>query len=101
MVALIEANHGTLPRELSADPGYCSEANLEALSKLLKAMIGDDGVHELLLGCLDALVRALCRPWRLWLLYQPNAPAARERSDRAVGGFGYSRRHTLLRATGS
>ena len=69
--------------------------------KLFKAMIAGDGVRELLLGCLDALVRALCRPWRLWFLYQPNAPAARERSDRAVGGFGYSRRHTPLRATGS
>ena len=67
----------------------------------LRAMIGPDGERELLLGCLDALVRALCRPWRLWLFYQPNAPAARERSDRVAGGFGYSRRHSLLCATGS
>jgi hypothetical protein len=34
VVAEIEANLGELPRELSADAGYCSEANLEALDEL-------------------------------------------------------------------
>jgi transposase len=34
VVAEIAANLGELPRELSADAGYCSEANLEALDKL-------------------------------------------------------------------
>ena len=34
MVAEIEANLGELPSELSADAGYCSEANLEALDEL-------------------------------------------------------------------
>ena len=32
MVEAIEANTGRLPRELSADAGYCSEANLAALA---------------------------------------------------------------------
>ena len=34
VVAEIAANLGELPRELSADAGYCSEANLEALDEL-------------------------------------------------------------------
>jgi len=34
VVAEIEANLGELPREVSADAGYCSETNLEALDEL-------------------------------------------------------------------
>ncbi len=33
MLDIIEANVGELPEEISADTGYCSEANLEALEE--------------------------------------------------------------------
>jgi hypothetical protein len=49
MTDAVETNLGRKPEQLSADAGYCSEANLEALERQAKASL-DRGCHDAKLG---------------------------------------------------